>query len=336
MDLRQGFYNMPLAPESQPLTCFVTKFGAYMFTRLGMGLVNAPFDFSMLLEKCFEKLLNKCIINFLDDITTYTTESPQEHLVALHKTFECLETAGLLLNPAKCKFFTTNMEFLGFIISSKGLEQSPRITDKVLNFPTPTTKRQCVSFISLASYYRRFILNFAKITRPLHELVKDKEYSDKITWNDEAEKAFVNLKQQLTSAPILLKPNFEKPFFILTDASIDGLGAILTQLDQDGREHPVVYASRATSKGERNYGISKLELCAVVFALRQFRPYVLGSHFEITVVSDHACLNGLLNTKNPSGILARWLIELADYNFTIKYRPGKKHNGPDFLSRLGY
>lgn len=189
--------------------------------------------------------------------------------------------------------------------------------------------------MSLASYYRRFIKNFAKISRPLHDLTKD-NMPEKVEWTDKANESFHLLKQKLVEAPVLLIPDFDKPFYILCDASIDGLGSILSQKDDDGYEHPVTYASRSTTKGERNYGISKLKLCAVVWSLKIFRPYVLGNKCTVTVISDHAALNGLLKTNNPSGIIARWLQAIAEYDFKIEYRPGKKHNGPDFLSRLGY
>ena len=131
-------------------------------------------------------------------------------------------------------------------------------------------------------------------------------------------------------------PNFDRPLFILCNASIDGLGCILSQKDDKGYEHSEAYASRATTQGERNYGISKLKLCAVVWSLKLFRSYLLGSKFTVTAISDHASLSSLTKTKQPTSILARWLQQIAEFDLEIKYRSRKAQNGPDFLSRLGY
>lgn len=123
---------------------------------------------------------------------------------------------------------------------------------------------------------------------------------------------------------------------MVTDASTDGLGAILTQKDDEDREHPIIYSSRALQGSEKNYGVSKLELLAVVWALQLYRPYLLGSHFQVTVISDHSALNGLLKSKKPTGIIARWIEILSEYQFKVIYRPGRVNESADFLSRLGY
>lgn len=336
IDLRKGFHQLGLKENSRPLTCFTTKFGSFSYSRLAMGLCNAPIDFGNVIERCFQSMLHRNLVTYIDDIVAHNFGSLLDHLNVVHCMFECVRQAGLKLNPSKCKFFTDRLTFLGFVITGDGVEQNPALVEKVKNFPLPKTKKECMSFVSLSSYYRRFIFQFAKISRPLYEIVKGIDYPDKITWNDQAIEAFEKLKTSLVSAPVLMRADFDKPFYVLTDASIDGLGCVLSQLDDDNKEHPVMYASRSTTKGERNYGISKLEMAAVIFALKQFRPYLLGNSFQITIISDHACLNGLLNTKSPTGILARWLQYLAEYDYTIKYRPGKKNNAADFLSRLGY
>lgn len=158
----------------------------------------------------------------------------------------------------------------------------------------------------------------------------------KIAWNDEATKAFYDLKERLTSFPILRKPDFNKLFEVVCDASILGLGAILTQRTEEGHEYPIVFSSRSLHGSEKNYGISKLELLAVVWTVQLYRPYLLGSPFQVTIISDHSSLAELLKTKTPSGILARWIEILSEYNFKIVYRKGKVNEVADFLSRLGH
>lgn len=132
----------------------------------------------------------------------------------------------------------------------------------------------------------------------------------------------------------MARPDFDKPFILATDASKLGLGCVLTQLDDDGREHPIMYASRGLISSEVNYAASKLECLAVIWAVKMFRPYLLGKRF--TIITDHSALNGLLKTSNPTGILARWIIILSEYEYDIKYRSGRVNQSADFLSRLGY
>ena len=230
-------------------------------------------------------------------------------------------------------FFKEEILFLGYIVTRHAIKPNPATIEKVKDFPLPKTIKQVRSFLGLASYYRRFVNGFAKIARPLHDQLQT---TKKISWTDEATKAFYTLKDKLTSFPILRKPDFSKPFEVVCDASILGLGAILTQRTEEGHEYPIIFSSRSLHGSEKNYGISKLELLAVVWSVQLYRPYLLGSPFEVTIISDHSSLAGLLKTKTPSGILARWIEILSEYNFKITYRKGRVNEAADFLSRLGY
>lgn len=243
---------------------------------------------------------------------------------------------GIVLNPKKCHFFKEEILFLGYIVTRDSIKPNPKTIEKMKNFPLllPKTMKEVRSFLGLASYYRRFVHNFVRIARPLHDQL---QATKKFPWTDEATRTFNELKQKLTTPPVLLaKPDFDKEFLVLTDASIEGCGSILFRRDDEGREHPIIYSSRALHGAEKNYGISKLELLAVVWALELYRPYLLGSPFKVTVISDHSALPGLLKTKQPTGILARWIEKLSEFDFTIVYRPGRTNQGPDFLSRLDY
>lgn len=169
---------------------------------------------------------------------------------------------------------------------------------------------------------------FAKIARPLHDQLKKPKH---LAWTDEATKAFHTLKKKLTSEPILLrKPDFNKPFEVVCDASIQELGAILTQRTEKGHEYPVEFSSRSLHGSERNYGISKLELLAIVWSLKLYRPYLLGSPFQaITVISNHSALPGLLKTKQPTGIWVRSIEILSEVNSKIVYRKGRVNKAAD-------
>lgn len=334
-DLRSGFFQASLSSESKPLTNVVCKLGSFSFSRLPQGVASSPGIFSEMMEKCFHELINDCLCIYLDDVTTYSNnKDPWNHLNDIRRTFKCMADHGIVLNPKKCHFFKEEILFLGYVVTRDSIKPNPKTIEKVKDFPLPKTLKEVRSFLGLASYYRRFVPNFAKIARPLHDQLQT---TKKVAWTDAATKAFYDLKDRLTTAPVLLaKPDFNKEFLVLTDSSIEGCGAILSQRDDEGQEHPIIYSSRALHGAEKNYGISKLELLAVVWALQLYRPYLLGSQFQVTVISDHSALPGLLKTKQPTGILARWIEILSEYNFTIVYRPGRTNQGPDFLSRLGY
>ncbi|KAG2191823.1 hypothetical protein INT47_006654 [Mucor saturninus] len=306
-DLRSGFFQANISRESKPLTTVVCSLGDFYFKKLPTGIKTSPSIFSQMMEQCLHELINDCIIIYLDDVTCFTNvENPEQHLLDLRKTFTCMANHGIVLNPAKCHFFQKRILFLGYVVTRNTIEPNPDTITKII--------------LGLASYYRRFVPQFAKIARPLHQQLQT---TKKIAWTSETTAAFTKLKELLVSEPVLCKPDFVKKFYVVTDASKDGLGAVLTQKDDEGHEHPIIYSSRLLHGAEVNYGISKLELLAVVWAVKLYRPYLLGSKFTVTIISDHSALNGLLKTKQPSGILARWIKILSEYDFEIKYRPGR-------------
>ena len=330
LDMRAGFHQVPMNDDSKELTAFTTKFGTYHYNTLPMGLVNSPATFQRLIDLCFRPLINKCLVAYIDDLNIYS-HNQFEHLEHLEQVFSCIQIANLKLNPEKCFFFKDHLKFLGYIITENGIQTDPAKVKKIQDYPKPTTITQVRGFLGLASYYRRFIKNFAAIARPLHDQTKT---TKKIPWTQETTDSFEHLKKLLTTAPILVRPNFKKPFILVTDASKLGLGCILTQLDENGYEHPIIYASRSLKSNESNYASTKLECLAVIWAVKLFRPYLLGQKFSI--ITDHSALNGLLKSTNPTGIIARWITILSEYEYEIKYRPGRVNESADFLSRLGY
>ncbi|EIE80635.1 hypothetical protein RO3G_05340 [Rhizopus delemar RA 99-880] len=269
------------------------------------------------------------------ELTAFTTKFGTYHYntlpMGLNKCFNASKLQISKLNPEKCFFFKDHLKFLGYIVTKEGLQTDPSKIQKIVEYPQPRTIKQVRGFLGIASYYRRFIKNFAAIARPLHDQTKT---TKKIPWTSLTTESFETLKKLLTTAPILSRPDFNKPFILVTDASKLGLGAILTQLDENGHEHPIVYASRGLKSTESNYAPTKLECLAVIWAVKLFRPYLLGKKF--TVITDHSALNGLLKTPNPTGIIARWITILSEYEFEVKYRPGRVNESADFLSRLGY
>jgi len=240
-----------------------------------------------------------------------------------------LRQSELKLQSSKCHFGKTSLAFLGHVISKDGIKPDPAKIAAVKNFPKPHNLTVLRGFLGLASYYRRFVKNFAQITKPLHYLMRKEQ---PFNWTDEVKKNLKKLKEHLISAPILIYPDFSKPFLLYTDASSFGLGAVLSQKDDDGKEHVVAYASRRTDQCEVNFHATELECLAVKWAVEHFRPY-LQSNIPFTIITDHSALKGLFNTPNLSGRLARWVMTLREYTYNVEHRKGRLHSNVDPLSR---
>lgn len=254
--------------------------------------------------------------------------SENDHVNSLRKVFEACRRCNLKLNPLKCHFFRTEVSFLGHVCTDHGLKPDPKKVSVMERYPRPHDKDAVRRFVAFANYYRRFVENFAGLTKPLTTLTKK---TVEFAWSDDCEAAFQTLKQKLSSAPILKYPDFTKPFNIITDASDIACGGVLTQR-YDDMDMPVVYASKAFNKHEKNKPPIEKELLAVHYAITQFRPYIYGRHF--TVYSDHKPLAYLYNLKNPSSRLSRIRLNLEEYDFEIIYIKGKDNVIADALSRV--
>jgi hypothetical protein len=235
-----------------------------------------------------------------------------------------------MIKLQKCNWAKRNVEYLGHIVGNNGLEPSPRLIEKVKNMRVPKNKTDIKSFTMLCSYYRKFIKDFSKVTKPMTELLKkDNEFK----WEERQQKAFDELKDKLINYPILQHPDYEREFIVMTDASGSGLGAVLSQKDDNGKEYVIAYASRGLRGAEVNYPITELECLAVMFAIQHFHKYLIGRKFQ--VITDHSALKTLMNVKKiPKGRRGRWIMELQQYKFDIIHRPGKENKNADALSRL--
>ena len=266
---------------------------------------------------------------YLDDILLHSQKF-DEHLLHLELVFKRLELANLKLKPSKCSFGKRKTDYLGFEISSEGIMPSKGKTSAILNYPRPTNPKQVKRFLGMASYYRKFIKDFSTKSEPINKLLKK---DSKFEWSDICEKNFNEIIQALVNLPILIYPDFNKPFILETDASTVGLGAVLTQADKSGVNRAVGYASRLLNKAELNYSATELECLAIVWATEQFKPYLYGRKFQIHC--DHNPLVFIDNMKNKTSRVSRWRYNLAEYNYEIVYRKGSLNVKADALSRLG-
>ena len=230
LDMISGYWQVEVAPEDREKTAFCTHEGLYEFKVMPFGLTNAPATFQRLMDSVLAGLQWKSCLVYLDDIII-CGKTFEEHLFNLRAVFECLKQAGLKLQPTKCAFARKKVEFLGHIVSEDGIATDPAKIEKVANWPEPTSTKEVQQFLGLASYYRQFIKDFSMYAKPLCKLI---EKGEEFRWTADCQNAFLDLRRKLVSVPILVFPNFSKPFLLDTDASDNGIGAVLSQVQEDG------------------------------------------------------------------------------------------------------
>lgn len=326
LDLASGYWQVELDEEAKKKSAFVVRGGLYSWKVMPFGLCNAPSTFERLMEQVLSELHWEVLLVYLDDVIVFA-KTIDEELTRLGMVFQRLRKAGLKLKAKKCHLFRESVLYLGHVVSREGVSTDPEKIRAVKEWPTPTSVKDVQSFLGLASYYRRFIEGFANIARPLHQLT---EKAHTFVWTEECEDAFQELKKRLYQSPILAYPDPEQDYILDTDASNEGIGAVLSQV-VDGKERVISYASRALNKAEKNYCVTRKELLAVVEFLKKFRQYLYGQ--KTTVRTDHGALRWLLNFKDPQGQMARWLQVIAEYDIEIIHRAGRSHANADSLSR---
>ncbi|KAI3748436.1 hypothetical protein L6452_11499 [Arctium lappa] len=327
LDGYSGFHQIPVAREDQEKTTFTCPFGTFAYRRMPFGLCNAPTTFQRCMVSIFSDYVENIIEVFMDDFTVYgdSFSACLDNLTRILK--RCIET-NLVLNYEKCHFMVNQGIVLGHVISERGIEVDKAKIDVIKSLPYPSSVREVRSFLGHAGFYRRFIKDFSKITRPLCELLQKEVDFD---FNEVCKSSFDLLKDMLTSAPIIQPPNWQLPFEIMCDASNHAVGAVLGQ--KDGKNsHVIYYASRSLDSAQCNYSTTEKELLAVVFALEKFRSYLLGT--KVIVFSDHAALKYLLKKKDAKPRLIRWILLLQEFNLEIRDKSGAENLVADHLSRL--
>lgn len=341
LDLRSGYWQVEVAEDDKEKTAFtVGPLGHWECNRMPFGLTNAPSTFQRLMETCMGELnLRECLI-FLDDVLIFS-KTFDEHVTRLEAVFQRLEQHGLKLNPSKCEFFSTRVAYLGYEISAEGIHTDPAKIEPLKSWPAPHNIKSLRVFLGFSGYYRRFVENYAKIVKPLNELLvghptnkaskKSKKTKTPWIWNDAQQTAFETIIDKLTKPPVLAYADFSKPFIVNTDASTEGLGAVIYQ-EHDGLERVISYASRGLRASERNYPAHKLEYLCLKWAITdKFHDYLYGNTF--TVRTDNNPLTYISTSAKLDATGHRWLAALGNYNFQIIYRCGKSNADADGLSR---
>lgn len=329
IDLRMGYHQMRMKEEDIHKTAFTTRFGLFEWCVLPFGLTDAPASFMSLMNTVMAPLLDRCVVVYLDDLLIYS-RSRAQHLRDIRSVLSLLRANKLYGKPSKCEFMRREVDFCGVIVGGGTIRTDPRKVKSVQDWPTPTNVKQLRSFVGLATYFRRFIHRFSAVADPLFDLLRhDAPWS----WTNTQQAAFQELKDKLTSAPVLKIADPDQPFTVAADACNKATGATLLQADQQGRLHPVAYESHRLADAEKRWHIREQELLAIIHAIKTWRVYLFGRKF--TVVSDHHCLQYLLDQPILSPRQARWLDFLAEYEFDIVHKAGESPimKVPDALSR---
>ncbi|KAG6458358.1 hypothetical protein O3G_MSEX010822 [Manduca sexta] len=327
LDCASGYYQIPIADSSQEKTAFVMPDGQYQFKRMPFGLANVPSIFQRTMNKILSRSKVDYAIIFMDDILI-PARSFGQGLERLEKVLQLLSEAGLTLKLKKCNFFYKEIDFLGFQVSGEGIRPGSHKILAVSNFPVPRNVHDVRRFIGLASFFRRFIKDFALIARPLTDLLKSNFIWK---WNDEHFSAFNTLKQKLAERPILALYDVKLETELHTDASKLGVAGILMQRHCDGSLRPVAYYSRKTNVDEQKLHSFELETLAVIASLKRFRVYLLGLKFKI--ITDCNALRTTLTKRDLIPRISRWWVQFQEFDCEIVYRAGTRMLHVDALSR---
>ncbi|KAI2666998.1 Retrovirus-related Pol polyprotein from transposon 17.6 [Labeo rohita] len=326
LDARSGFWQIPLTPESRPLTTFITLFGRYFFNRLPFGIASASEHFQRRMSQMFENF--EGVLCHADDVLVYG-RNRQEHDQRLHRVLQKMQEEGLTLNE-KCEFRQEHITFVWHRVSSKGIEPDPNKLKAILQMPEPTQVEDVRRLMGMANYLSKFVPQMA-ITMPLKDLLREK---NEWVWGEPQQTAFKKLKSGLSSPKALAQYSNTAETKVAADASPYGIGAILTQKQADNSWQPVTYISRGLTDTEKRYAQIEKEALAVTWACERLTSYLQGLHF--TLQTDHKPLVPLLSTRGlddlPSRVL-RFRLRLLRYDYNIVHVPGKNLITADTLSR---
>ena len=325
IDLRAGYHQIELAEESRDVTTFCTHDGLYRYKRLPFGISSASEVFQNAIQQTLQNL--KGVRNIADDVIVWGS-TQEDHDRNLEALFKRLDESGLTLNEKKCEYNQPSLWFYGYILSKDGLSADPKKVDAILKTSIPRNASQLRSFLGLASYCARFIRNFASISSPLRELTKK---NTKWQWTNVHQLAFDKIKTAIADDCIMAFYDPSKETTLTVDASPVGLGAILSQTQDDGTVRNISYASRSLTATERRYSQTEKEALAVVWGCERFHLYLIGKEFVL--YTDHKPLETIYSPKSkPPPRIERWLLRLQQYQYRVKYRPGAS-NPADVLSR---
>ena len=332
-DIRWGFTNIRIKAGDEWKAVFVTPRGVFEPLVMFFGQTNVPPTFQRYMNETFSRMSGeRKLVIFMDDVIVHG--NTRDELIACVSEFlQTCKDENLHLKISKSTFETQEVDFLGYRIKRGQYSPCPVKTAAIRDWPAPTNLKELHSFIGFCNFYRMFIANFSQIAHPLHLLTKkDQEY----VWGEAQKQAFEELKNRLTSSPVLRLPNLSKPFVVQTDASKLGTGAVLLQMDDAGAAHPCAYLSQALVGAEQNYQVYDLELLAIIRALKAWRPYLISPPEPMIFYTDHQNITYFRQLQDLTVRQMRWHSILQEYLIRFVHISGHKNGAPDLLSRMAH
>lgn len=329
LDIRQAFNRIRMDPQSEELTSFRTRYGQYKCKVLPFGLTNGPATYQRYMNNVLFDYLDDFCTAYLDDILIYS-EDPLEHEAHVRKVLERLRDAGLQADIKKCEFGVTKTKYLGFIISTDGIQVDPEKISAIKEWQYPTSVKGVQAFLGFCNFYRRFIEKFGRIAKPLTQCTQKDRVFD---FDAKCREAFERLKIALCSAPVLCHYHPERESKLETDSSDGTVGGVFSQLQEDGLWRPVAYFSKTMLPTECNYTIHDKELLAIVRAFEQWRAELEALQDPLKVYSDHKALEYFMTKKDLSARQARWAELLSRFHFKIQYHTAAQNQKADALTR---
>ena len=326
IDLLKGYWQVPLSKRAQKISAFVTPSGSYECKVMPFGMRNAASTFQRLMSVVLSGI-DGCVV-YLDDIVVFS-DTLEEHLKTLEKVLTAIEEARLVINLKKCEFCQAQITYLGHKVGFGQVIPKESNIKAILDFPPPQNKKEAMRFIGMVGYFRRFVPNFSQLAAPITSLFKKRV---SFSFDTNALEAFNRLKAILVNKPVLMAPDFGRPFKLAIDASDIGVGAVLMQ-EKGEVDHPVSYFSKKLDKSQINYSTIEKELLALVLSLRHFEVYVNNGFNPIRIYTDHNPLVYINKFKNKNKRLTRWSLELQDYDLEIFHIKGADNKVADALSR---
>lgn len=326
IDLVASFLQIPLEPQSRKYTAFTFEGKNYEFTVVPFGLSISTASFVKALSVVLGSECETFTINYVDDVCI-VSETEEEHLKHIDIILNKIASANMTVNIKKSEFGVSQLKFLGYVLSNEGVSMQKEKVELIKSFKAPKTRKEVQSFLGLCNFYRRFIKKYAHVVEPISRLIKEKQ---NFIWEREQNEAFENFKLRFAEDIYLQMPDYEKPFFIRTDASDIGIGGELFQYT-DEHPRPIMFISRLLNKYEKNYCCTEKELLAIVYACQKFRIFIEG--YKTILLTDHHSLKFLWESKWKSQRLIRWMLYLQSFHFDVDYIKGKDNVVADSLSR---
>eukprot|EP00731_Ephydatia_muelleri_P018713 Em0011g753a len=331
LDLSNAYQQLLLDNDSRKMCTINTHRGLYQYTRLPFGIASAPAIFQKLMDSVLQGMSRT--VCYIDDILI-TGDSEDEHLKNLELVLGRLKTHGITVRKSKCVFMANSVEFLGHRIDAEGLHPLESKIEAMVKVPPPKNVAELKSFLGMVNYYAKFLPNLSTTISPLYTLLKK---NSRWQWTEECSQAFLAAKGMLTSSKVLAHYNPKLSLILATDASSYGVGAVLTQVSEEGTERPIAYVSRTLSDAERNYAQIEKEALAIIFGVKRFHVYLYGRKFLL--LTDHKPLTTIFGPKTGLPVVAasrlqRWALVLSAYQYDVKFRATEEHGNVDGLSRL--